>query len=533
MKIQARHTCKQQRKRRSSQAQGHMLTFFRMTASAQSGRGLCYVVLIFNDVTQLLFCLWSIWDVRNTYILVVDEKSCSACKSLCEMFSERFENVTCVRGHNGSWGGYSLVSAVLSGMRAALSCSRNWQHLFLISGNHVALQDQDRIHSCLTVGKSYLTSEWIPKLPRPSEAEFGSLSANHQRIWGRWEEIPGIRMVMTGITARLPDVHFYKGSQWIALSRATCEALFEPQALALSHFFAHTFVADESFFHTTVRAVESPENVLWISTTYHGWHHGRAAYITEDQYRTAAQSGWWFGRKLPKSIGQSYADLIRRHCRALDLDSFINLINAPSSRGWTIRFKNDGVSVNTPRYSKGNNALLHSKYKKLICTLRKVAGAGAVVGQNRGDILDARIEPSALALGRSPVVGIVRSTDGKAAWLTIQLRAELFSDSVASLLLSSNTLRSVIDDSFEEMHLEPQFREFFRRRFRTAYLFDIDRIETAKSSSRLAKFFNLLAEAWACLKPGSSFDDSDGSRRALSKSSGTQRVKRSRSRQRR
>src|ERR1700736_6586482 len=148
-----------------------------MSVSAPSRRGLCYVILISNYVTQLLFCLWSIWDARNTYILIVDEKSCSACKTLCEILSQGFENVTCIRGHNGSWGGYSLVSAAISGIRAGLS-SDNWQHLFLISGNHVSLQDQDRIHSCLAAGKSYLISEWIPKVPRPSDSEFLSLSAN-------------------------------------------------------------------------------------------------------------------------------------------------------------------------------------------------------------------------------------------------------------------------------------------------------------------------------------------------------------------
>jgi hypothetical protein len=483
-----------------------MLTFFPMTASAQTGRGLCYVVLIFNDVTQLFFCLWSIWDVRNTYILIVDEKSCSACKSLCEMLSERFENVICIRGHNGSWGGHSLVSAAVSGIQAALRCSLNWQHLFLISGNHVALQDQDRIHSCLTVGKSYLRSDWIPKIPRPSEEEFSTLNYNHQRLWGRWQEIPGVRMIRTGISTQLPDVHFFKGSQWIALSRATCEALSGPQVVALSNFFTHTFVADETFFHTIVRAIEIPENIIRICTTYHRWHQGRATYMTEGEYQTAAQSGWWFGRKLPKSITRSYADIIRRHCRTLNLDSFVNLVNAPSLHGSTIGFKDDVLSVTTPGHSENYGALLHSKYKKLICALRKVAGSDAVVGQYTGAVLDVFIEPPAIAPGRSPLVGLVRSTDGNVAWLTIQLRAELFSGSVASLLLSSKNLRRVIDDTFEEMYFEPQFREFFRRKFRTAYLFDVDQIERPETHSRMTAFFKLLGEAWACLRLESDLD---------------------------
>lgn len=498
-----------------------------MTGSANGGRGLCYVVLIFNDVTPLFVGLWSTWDVRNTYILVVDEKSSSACKSLCEMLSDCFENVTCLRGHNGSWGGYSLVLATLSGIQTALRCSSNWHHLFVISGNHVALQDQDRIHSCLTLGRSYLISEYIPRVSRPSDAEFLTMNGNHQRLWGRWEEVPGIRMIMTGIRSQLPDVHFFKGSQWIALSRTTCEALSEARAVELSNFFAHTFVADEAYFHTTVRAIEPRENIDWIGTTYHGWHGGRATCILESEYEAAAHNGWWFGRKLPKTIPRGYIDVIRRHCRASDLDSFADLVNASSSRGSTIAFNDGSLTVTTRGERDNYGALLRSNHEKLIRALRKFAGSDAVVGQYGGDVLDVRIEPPAIAAGLSPVIGVVRSRDGKTAWLTIQLRAELFSDRLASLLLSSDQLRSVIDRVFEETYLEPQFREFFQRKFRTAFILAIDRIQSVESDSRLAIFFKLLAEAWACIDSPSSFDNSAAVRHSVRKSSKTRHVKKS------
>jgi len=134
--------------------------------------------------------------------------------------------------------------------------------------------------------------------------------------------------------------------------------------------------------------------------------------------------------------------------------------------------------------------------------------------------LEARIEPPLMTPGRSPVVGVVRSGDGKVAWLTIQLRAELFSDSVASQLSGSDPLRPVLDDTFPETHLQPQFREFFQRKFRTAYIFNIDRIESTESNSRLARFFELLTEAWACLSARGGLDDSDSPGPQLMKVSG-------------
>ena len=477
-----------------------MVAFGRMPDTTRSRLGLCYVLLILDNVTELFVALWSTWDVRNTYILMVDEKSCLACKSLCRLFDECFENVTCVDGHNGSWGGFSLVSATLSGIKFALEGSLNWQHLFLISGNHVALQDQDRIHSCLTIGKSYLRSDWLPRVPRPSESEFAALPYHQQRLWGRWEESRGVGMMRTGIRGGLPGIHFYSGSQWMALSRAACEALSGRQASMLARFFRHVFVADETFFHTTVRVIESRNNIHWMSTTYHGWHGGRATELTEDEYRKAAHSGWWFGRKVPKSLTRSYLDTIRRQCRTFGLDVFADLVNARSVNGSMVEFKEDVLSVTTAADSAGSNGVVHSKYDKLLRTLHQVAGTAALVGNWSGDLLDIRIEPPTMAPGKSPVVGVVRATDTDAAWLTIQLRAALFSESLATLFAASDRLSPVIDDTFEETPLEPQFREFLRREFRTAYVFDMATIDSSEAVTRLTAFVELLAEAWRCVE---------------------------------
>lgn len=472
-----------------------------MTASAPSGRGLCYVVLIFNDVTQLFFGLWSIWDVRNTYILVVDAKSCSECKSLCKLLSERFENVTTIDGPNCTWAGYSLVAASLIGIRAALRRNRSWEHLFLISGNHVALHDQERLHSCLTVGKSYLRAHPISYVPRPSDAEFLTISETHRRLWGQWDEVPGIKPVMTGIKTHLPGCQFFKGSQWMALSRAACKALSRPRAAALSDFFAHVLVPDEMFFHTVVRALDVPENVVPVATTYHGWNDAHATDLTESEYQRAAQEGWWFGRKLPRSITSGYADLIREHTHTVDLDSFVNLANPRSLRGPRIRYNNDTISVDGSERENGDRAALHVRHEKLIRALRKAAGSAQINGRLGDGVLNICIEPPAMAPGRSPVIGFIRSSDGKIAWLTIQLRAGRFSDHVASLLLSSDRLRKVIDDTFEPTHMEWGFREFFRRQFRMAYVFEVDKVESSRIRSKLKAFCELLDEAWARLRP--------------------------------
>ena len=40
-----------------------------------AGGGICYVVLVFDYECELLIGLWSVWDVRNRYILMVDAKS--------------------------------------------------------------------------------------------------------------------------------------------------------------------------------------------------------------------------------------------------------------------------------------------------------------------------------------------------------------------------------------------------------------------------------------------------------------------------
>jgi hypothetical protein len=471
------------------------------------GLGLCYVIIIFDQLAELIYCLWSIWEPRNTYILMVDIKSCSACRSLCEMLGRRFENIHCIPGHNGSWGGASLISAALSGIRAGLANGRAWQHLFLISGNHVALQDQQRIGAGLAIGKSYLRATWIPNIGRPSPAEFPACADIQRRLWGWWEEIPGVKSVLTGIRPELPEVRFFKGSQWIALSRPACEALSGPDAAPLTSFFAHSFVPDETFFHTAVRCLELPENIVSLDTTYHGWEGGHATLLTEDDYKTAALIGRWFARKAPRSITPSFAEAIRSYSGAMPLDEFVRLIEPSELENRMIHFTDDGVKVAKAEGDDNNETeLLQSRYERLARALTKAAGPDAAVGEYGGDIFDIRIEPSGIPPLCSPVVGVVRSTDGKTAWATIQLRAALFTETVASLLLAGDgggsEIDTMMDNKFEETHMEPHFREFFRPEFRTAYVFEVEQIDSVESQIRLASFFKLLAEGWSRLRYG-------------------------------
>ena len=97
--------------------------------------------------------------------------------------------MTCIDGHNGSWGGYSLISASLAGIAAALKLHHDWGHLLLISGNHVALRGQREIAAGLQSGKSYLRAERISPIERPTDAAFLACAGIHRRLWGYFEEI--------------------------------------------------------------------------------------------------------------------------------------------------------------------------------------------------------------------------------------------------------------------------------------------------------------------------------------------------------
>ena len=465
----------------------------------QGEPGVCYVVLILNNLPELLYCIWSTWDVRNTYILIADEKSPSSCKAFCQLLSDAFENVTYIRGHYGSWGGYSLVSASLSGICAGLEGGHHWQHLFLISGNHVALRDQGTIKRDLIPYKSYLRSERVSRVPRPTDAEFMTYSGVHRRLWGWFEEVPGVKSVMTGVRPGLPEVQFFKGSQWVALSRPACELLSYPHARELATFFSNSFVADETFFHTVVRTLELPENVLSIDTTYHAWDGGRAAGLAESDYRVAMESGLWFARKLPKEVSRGYAANIRRHCGVPELDSFVAQVNASAASGSAITLFDDRISVSTPEFIDEEEAIRRFGWEKTIRVLREVAVPSTILEQSTVGVNESHIELPGQVMSCSPVVGVVRSADGRTAWLTIQLRAKLFSESIASCLLSSEVLRGVIGDTFEPTHLESEWREFFQRKLRTAFVFDIGQLDDADTRLRVKALFALLVEAWAQL----------------------------------
>jgi hypothetical protein len=459
---------------------------------------ICYVVLINDNIIELLCCLWSLWNCEDTYVLMIDQKSSHLCRYVCTSLGEKFQNVFCLAGHNGTWGGYSLVDATLQGIFAGLNSSANWHHLCLLSGNHVALQSQRTIHDLLDENKSYLRSQRISMIPRPSDEDFLRYEGIQRRLWGYFEEVTGVKSVLTGIRSQLPNAEFYKGSQWIALSRGVCERLALPNRSELATFFQNSFVSDESFFHTIVRAFEPECDIVSLDTTFHKWKNASAAEMSLADYENAILQPHWFSRKLPRQIGRRYLHAIQRQCKTEDFDEFV------SQSGLSVVEREEDVfAIAAPDMEEvaknSKEPVSNTAWEKVVDTLRLRFGSRVLFSQTSRQPRTCVLSPAEGGNYQGAVVGIVRSSDSNVVWLTIQLITTMFSSEAACRLLSNTALSEMIDRRFDETHLEGGCREFFKRERRTEYVLRMNEISESELRLALGRYSQLLESVWDCL----------------------------------
>ncbi|MDP9133648.1 MAG: beta-1,6-N-acetylglucosaminyltransferase [Actinomycetota bacterium] len=211
------------------------------------------------------------------------------------------------------WGGFSLVEATLSGVRAAIDSGRPFIHASLLSGQDYPIKPPARFREELrkrpdTLFMAYHT---IPT-GRPGD-ELGRVDRRFYHLRGtryisfpnRFLPIPSQRPFPLGFTP-------YKGSQWWTLPFS---AVREVSAFTAAHpdylrFFERVLVPDEYYFQSTlVNTGHEPvdDNLRFIDWPL-GAYHPRSLGV-EDVPRLAASDAF-FARKFDSAVDPEVLDRI-------------------------------------------------------------------------------------------------------------------------------------------------------------------------------------------------------------------------------
>ena len=225
----------------------------------------------------------------------------------------RLAGVGVLRTRRADWGRFGLVEAALDCAKVLLS-GPPVDHVCLLSGACLPVRRVDDLAAMLAAdpGRDFIESVPLAK----ADWVQGGLSIErltmfHPFCWRRrrWlfdASVAAQRAL--GVQRRLPaGLAPHLGLQWWCLSTVTLRALLsDPRLPAWRRFFRSTWIPDEAFFQTLVRALR-PDR--WPAPPLHLARfdpRGRPYAFHDDHADLLARSGAWFARKIDVDAGGLY-----------------------------------------------------------------------------------------------------------------------------------------------------------------------------------------------------------------------------------
>jgi hypothetical protein len=276
---------------------------------------------------------------------------------------ETYDNVFVIPSMWCSWGGFSLVEAMVGLTHRAVRIGGNWSHLVFLSEQHLPLVSLREISNTLETDTSYVDC-W----PFRDIGPQGKQYLIH-RFVAEYREVPGVGGFR--VKPREPAADFldglWHGSQWIVLSRPACELLSHARHDPFWDIFKTSLLPDETAIQTWFGQSDDPaigknirRNLTFVATPSAGGSDNMI--FGEANFFAAIEKGYLFIRKRPDILPLS----VREH-----LDRLI-----PSAS--SIRVPQKDTSV---RVSLGHPEYLVDAVMLCLNGALKAAGSGVILVQ--------------------------------------------------------------------------------------------------------------------------------------------------------
>jgi hypothetical protein len=221
------------------------------------------------------------------------------------------------------WGEWSLVEATLGAVRAALAAFPQATHLYMVSGDCMAIKSAVHAHRFLDAHDvdyiesfDFFESGWI-KTGFVEERLiyrhwFNERTQKNLYYWSLWLQ------KKLGLERPVPEnLQMMIGSQWWCLRRRTVEAVmkFTVKRADLMRFFRRTWIPDETFFQTLVRHLVPETEIRSRTLTFLMFtDYGMPVTFYNDHYDLLLGQDYLFARKispeahaLKERLGELYA----------------------------------------------------------------------------------------------------------------------------------------------------------------------------------------------------------------------------------
>ncbi|MCU0853921.1 MAG: beta-1,6-N-acetylglucosaminyltransferase [Rhodobacteraceae bacterium] len=174
------------------------------------------------------------------------------------------------------WGEWSLVAATLEGMKTALSAFPDATHLYLLSGDCMAIKTAEWTHAFLDARNAdhiecvdFHAGGWIKTGLREERLIYRHWFNERSRKRLFYASLDLQKRL--GLSRRTPaGLRIMIGSQWWCLRRGTAEAVlaFLRRRADVTRFFRTTWIPDETFFQTLVAHLVPEDEIVARTPTF-------------------------------------------------------------------------------------------------------------------------------------------------------------------------------------------------------------------------------------------------------------------------
>jgi len=242
-----------------------------------------YLILAHNDPNHLKKMIMSLGE-KNDYYVHLDNKS-----DISDFSSLLKENVFFIKQRiNISWGGFSMVEAMLELIKAALNSE-------IISGNDYPIKNEkiideffERYSKNEIIRAYYITGNLCPHCAEKIERKwFFDNKFKNPKLKKIYRSIKNsfvqFRKKSLYVNINSVPCKVAYGSQWFALTNECAEYVISTvnNNPNLINYFKHSLAPDEMFFHTIIFNSRFSENTIMNGIEEYSpeWHLNNYTYI--------------------------------------------------------------------------------------------------------------------------------------------------------------------------------------------------------------------------------------------------------------
>lgn len=279
-----------------------------------------YLILAHKHAPQVARLFDAVHRPDDTIVLHFDRRADASLHRLGRELASRHPNVIVLRPKTIVWGGFTAAAVQLEAMAAALRADDRWHHFINLSGQDFPIKRLEHLEAHLLANPDanyvpwfeplatslwanarkrieyyYIEWAWLDRVLR-----LRGIGWRLRRLLGWQNQLPHVPL----LRRRPPEFRYYGGSNYVTLSRASCEYIvFHPEARRIARWLRHSAHPDEMLVQSVL--LNSPLAATVLNTSLHAIEFAQNSphprTYTVDDVDRLLRSPFFFARKFDSS----------------------------------------------------------------------------------------------------------------------------------------------------------------------------------------------------------------------------------------